>query len=350
MRIEFFSSLRIKLRIEMDNRLTESKIKLLQKTSLFSMLKIKELNEVAKYGIFSNYKKGEIIIKEGSWEKGLYIVEDGEVIITKNIDTGKEINLASFIPGEWFGEMDVLKNAPNSVNAIADKDTRMLVFPTNEEIIQNIFQEYPEITAKILHKLLAVFAKRIRSTNKLISDKSPWIRDLRRQLYSDQLTGLFNRSFLEEDLITLLPKYGENTSIIIIKPDNFKEVNDMFGHEAGDKTLRLMAIFVQSILRNEDIAVRYRGDEFAVVLPDTGGKVAFEIAEEIRSTLNEIDLRHITGNDDFRITVSIGIAVYPDNAVDSASIIKMAYETMFKARDSGGNRVLFVNSDKGFGA
>lgn len=316
------------------------KVKLLKNASLFSKLRKQDLEVVAESSEYRHFKDGDIIFREGSHEEGLFIIKDGEVSITKYVNDEKRINLARFIPGECFGEMDLLKNAPRNATAVAETDTSLLVFPMKGTQFRDVLEKYPEISARILYKLLAIVAGRIRSTNRLISEKSPWIRDLRRQLFSDQLTGLYNRSFLDEEFAALLPGYGESTSLLMLKPDDFKEINDRYGHAAGDKILRMMAIFILSILRDDDIGIRYKGNEFAAVLPDTKTEEAVILAEELKSTLNEMDISHIINSQNLNITVSIGIATYPTHADNSRELINKAYEKMFKARNSGGNIIL----------
>jgi diguanylate cyclase (GGDEF)-like protein len=227
-----------------------------------------------------------------------------------------------------------------TATAIAEKDTTLLIFPIEGVYFKDILEKHPEISARILHKFLSIVAGRIRNTNRLISEKTPWIRDLRRQLFSDKLTGLYNRTFIEEDFASLLPQYGETTSLIMIKPDNFKEINDNYGHDVGDKVLRLLAIFVQSILREEDIGVRYRGDEFAAILPNTDIEEALKIAEDLRSTVMEMDISHATSGELHKITVSIGASNYPEHATNNIMLADRAHEKMFEAREKGGNCVI----------
>ncbi len=317
----------------------KEKIELLQKVSLFSKLKGRELEVIARYSRYMKFAGEQIIFKEGSPSRELYVVMKGEVLIMKNQD-GEDLHLARFIPGECFGELDLLDNAPRSATAGAEKDTVLLTFPMKGVLFRDVIQKHPEIFARILHKLLATIAGRIRSTNKLISEKTPWIHELRRQLLIDKLTGLYNRTFLEEDFSTLLPEYGESTSLIMIKPDNFKEINDRFSHEAGDRVLKLMAEKVKSILRECDVTIRYRGDEFACVLPGADTKTAVKIAADLRAEIRQMDISDITKGLSFNITVSIGVSTYPIHANDNIKLTTMAFEKMFEARNSGGNRVL----------
>src|SRR5208337_1651084 len=101
--------------------------------------------------------------------------------------------------------------------------------------------------------------------DRLISEKAPWIEDLKRQLLRDKLSGLYNRAYLEEELPRLVAA-GRPVSLLVVKPDNFKTINDTCGHEAGDKTLVLIAEALKSCLTEGDLGIRYRGDEYCAVL------------------------------------------------------------------------------------
>lgn len=323
-----------------NQNLLSEKIQLLRNASLFSKLREAELEIVAAYSDYYSFKKGDIIFNEGSVAEELYIIKSGEVLITREKENNEIIDVARFISNEYFGELSLLIHNPRTATAVAGKDTTLLTFPLKGFDFREVLEKHPEISARILHKFLATIAGRIRNTNKLISEKTPWIRDLRRQLFSDKLTGLYNRSFMENDFVTLLPGYGTSTSLLMIKPDNFKEINDTFGHDAGDTVLRLIAIFFQSILREDDIAVRYRGDEFAAILPNTTAEEAYVIAEDLRLAIKDMDISNATDGELNNITVSIGLAVYPDHAANSIMLADRAHEKMFEAREKGGNRIL----------
>ncbi len=318
----------------------QEKIDLLKNVSIFSQLKKQDLSVVARYSHYDNFNRGETIFSEGSHSEELYIIKEGEVLISKHRGENEDMALARFIPGEIFGELDLLDNTPRTAVAVAEKDTTLLIFPKKGVQFKDILQKHPEIFARILHKLLAMIAGRIRTVNQHISEKTPLIQDLRRQLLKDKLTGLYNRTFLEEDFKALLPGYGVTTSLVMIKPDNFKYINDTFGHDAGDRVLKLMAAAVKSGLRGDDIALRYRGDEFTVILPDTGAKTASLIAEELRSKIYSLDVSCITGRQAFQIAVSIGVCTYPVHADDTEALIAIALKKMFDARNSGGNLVI----------
>ncbi len=256
----------------------------------------------------------------------------------ENVERGRD--LARFIPGECFGELDLIDRTPRSEVAVAQEDTTLLVFPQKGLAFKDIAGRHPEIFAEVFRNILAVIAGRIRRANRLISEKAPWVQELKRQLISDKLTGLYNRTFLEEDLRDMLPGYGTCTSLLMVKPDNFKLINDTFGHEAGDRVLKMIADALRTVLRTADMAVRYRGDEFAAVLPNTEAEQAVTVAKEVQAAIKKMSIGHITGGKIDRITVSLGISTYPLCGRDNLELIRGAFDRMLEARNRGGDRIL----------
>jgi diguanylate cyclase (GGDEF)-like protein len=318
----------------------KKKIELLKSVDLFSTLRIKELEIVAKYSRYYTYRKGEMIFNEGSHNEELFIIRDGEVLITKHGDDHRDVELARFISGECFGEMDLLDSAPRSAIAQSLKDTTLLIFPIKGVAFKDVLQRHPEIFAQILNKLLARVASRIRTANALISEKAPWVHNLRKQVMKDKLTGLYNRVFLEEELPSILSESTRPVSMIMIKPDRFKDINDTYGHEAGDRVLRLMADTFTLMLKKEDIAIRVKGDEFSLLMVDTDTNRAKVIAEEIRLKLIAMDLGQITKDKRLPFPVSIGVATYPEHAENSVTLTDLASDLMYRARKNGGDRVI----------
>lgn len=315
------------------------KIQLLKNVNLFSKLQEHELEVVARYSDYYSFSKGTVIFEQGSSDDELHIIKEGEVVITRS-SGDRDTDLARFIEGECFGELDLLDDTPRTVSAVAEKDSVLLIFPMKKVSFEEVLQKHSEIFSRILHKLLIMIAGRIRSTNNLVSERSPWLEDLRKQLYIDKLTGLHNRSYLEEDLANLLPQLGETSSVVVIKPDNFKQINDTYGHDSGDRVLRMLADTVRSSLRSEDYGIRYRGDEFALLLPDTGITKAAQVGEELRKAVEGIDTSSATEGKEIVLTASVGIASYPDHARDLKSLVEKSFGLMLKARGDGGDRVL----------
>ncbi|MGQ9615276.1 MAG: diguanylate cyclase [Spirochaetota bacterium] len=326
----------------------KKKIELLKGLQLFKGLSEEELEVVAGYSGYYRYQKGDVIFRGGQLAGRLFIIERGSVQISKHevgdssvldpypdgMDQSGRV-MARFISGECFGELDLINGGSRSEIAIAEDDTTLLIFPKKELEFNEVCRRRPEIFADIFHNILAMIAGRIRNANRLISEKAPWVQELKRQLLSDRLTGLYNRTFLEEDLRELLPGYGESTSLLIVKPDNFKIINDTFGHETGDRVLKGVAGALRSVIRDVDLAVRYRGDEFAVILPGTAPDQVMAIARKIQEAIGKIDVCGITGAKVGSLRVSIGYATYPQEGVDNLELIRIAFERMLEVRRRG---------------
>lgn len=318
--------------------LKEEKVELLRKVDIFSQLREYELDIIASYSDFIMAEKGQIIFSNGSVASELYVVERGRVGIV-SLENG-EARIAQITAEESFGEFDFLGRIERHAAAFAEEETQLLKFPSIRYSPDKLFQEHPVIFARLLYRLLGVVSERIWNVNRMLYDKTHWLLDLRKQLLCDKVTGLYNQIFLKEDFVNLLPEIGKNAALLMIKPDNFKEINDGFGHEAGDQALNLMAIFLQSELLENDIGVRFRGDEYAAILIDTGREEALERAGDLSSTFYNMDLTGITGRDDIKLKVSIGIAMYPEDTQNSEELVKIAHEKMMTARGQGGGRII----------
>jgi len=318
--------------------LKEQKVELLRKVDIFSQLREYELDIIATYSEFISFKKGQAIFSQGSEAHELYVVDSGRVgIISLEKDDAR---IAQITANESFGEFDFLGKIERSTAAFAEEDSLLLKFPDIKYTPEELFSEHPVIFARLLYRLLGIVSERIWNVNKMLYDKTLWLQDLRKQLLRDKMTGLYNQNFLKEDFVNLLPEIGKNAALLMIKPDNFKEINDEFGHVAGDQVLNLLAIFMQSELQENDIGVRFRGDEYTAILIDTDREKAKLRAIDLRSTIFNLDLTGITGQSEIRIKVSIGIAMYPEDTVNSVDLVRIAHEKMMLARSQGGDKII----------
>jgi diguanylate cyclase (GGDEF)-like protein len=165
---------------------------------------------------------------------------------------------------------------------------------------------------------------------------------LQEQAISDPLTGLYNRRYLSEFLPRELARSGRNTTpvaVILIDLDHFKRVNDSFGHEAGDIVLTAVANLLKSNVRGSDIACRYGGEEFALILPETGADSAARRADDIRLAIGALHLSH-AGKSLGKITASFGLALFPDHAHDTDDLLRAADVALYAAKGAGRNRVI----------
>lgn len=314
-------------------------IELLEKAEIFAGLKKDELKQLAKYCGSVSYNAGDCIFKEGDPGRDFYIVISGSVDIVRAQSDGSEREIARFVQGESFGEMDLIENSPRIASARAVSDCELLQFPGRGFTFDYVLKENPHISAKMLREIIAIIAGRIRATNWLISEKAPWVRDLRRQLMTDKLTGLFNRTYLDEDFASRINEYGDSSAVIMVKPDNFKYINDTFGHETGDAVLVRMADRFKRLMKEGYEAVRYRGNELTAVIPGADKTAADNAARELKSGMDSMDIGDLTGGKKTSLTFSIGIAVYPDDSRDGVEVISSGYTRLYKSIEEGGDRI-----------
>jgi diguanylate cyclase (GGDEF)-like protein len=162
----------------------------------------------------------------------------------------------------------------------------------------------------------------------------------------DSLTGLYNRRFLFEFLqhqIVQSTRYAQPLSVLMLDLDHFKVVNDTYGHEAGDLVLKLLALRLKESLRESDIAARYGGDEFVVVLPSTTLGGAVRLAEKILSTTREVSLAQVLP-DMPHITLSAGVATCPLHGETIEQLQRAADVALYQAKQAGRDRVVAANS------
>jgi diguanylate cyclase (GGDEF)-like protein len=164
---------------------------------------------------------------------------------------------------------------------------------------------------------------------------------LRKQSIHDPLTGVFNRRYMEETLereVHRSRRSGNPMSILMLDVDGFKQLNDESGHDAGDAVLRELATVLQANLRREDIACRYGGEEFVLVLPDASLDNATRRAEQLRLTTKQRTV--IRDNMALGpITISIGVAAIPEHGGDAEALLKAADAALYQAKREGRDRV-----------
>jgi diguanylate cyclase (GGDEF)-like protein len=166
---------------------------------------------------------------------------------------------------------------------------------------------------------------------------------------TDDLTGLFNRRYLvralESEFIRAI-RYKRNFSVLLFDIDDFKQVNDRYGHSCGDTVLIKLASLIRRCLRNSDMVARYGGDEIAILLPETEKSKATEVAEKVRGLIEETSFEW--NSETFNITCSIGIASAPDDRiVDWNDLLDKADQALYRGKGTGKNIVFTFNTDKG---
>ena len=179
------------------------------------------------------------------------------------------------------------------------------------------------------------------------------IERLKRLVYYDELTGLLNRRGFYEEIHGVFNalSFGQSDierrigaqipfSVVFLDIDDFKKVNDTYGHEAGDEVLKIVGQSIQDHFRVGDISARWGGEEFVISLPGADLIIAQKIAEKLRQEIESIKIK--TRNEELSITISIGIAEYHSGAL--IDLLEKADRAMYQAKLKGKNRIeIFVN-------
>ena len=168
------------------------------------------------------------------------------------------------------------------------------------------------------------------------------LRDqLRDQSIRDALTGMFNRRYMLETCrreFSRATRAGQSVSILSIDVDHFKKFNDNHGHDAGDTVLRAVGECLKSSFREEDVPCRFGGEEFVVILPGATAQIAAQKAEDLRCRVEGLIVRYVDANLP-RITISVGVAAFPNAGDNPQAVLKAADEALYRAKEEGRNRV-----------
>lgn len=208
----------------------------------------------------------------------------------------------------------------------------------HEPGVQAIVVNYRNITERIDAE------KTLREVNEQLNNRVAEIEklqfELRQQALRDPLTGLYNRRYLADVLdreLARVTREKKPMSIIIMDIDHFKKVNDTHGHQVGDQFLKMIANLIAGHSRTSDIACRYGGEEFLLVMPGTSLSIAAMRAEELRVRCSSIRIPH--GSRNLEVSMSMGVASYPKHGSTAEEIVIKADKALYWSKQNGRNRV-----------
>jgi two-component system cell cycle response regulator len=223
---------------------------------------------------------------------------------------------------------------------VDEDDTRVMLkgleFGVNDYIIMPV--DYNEMAARV--------KTQIRRKKYQDALKSNYQQTISRAI-TDSLTGLYNRHYLNAHLDNLVRQALNNNkpmSLVIMDVDHFKMVNDNYGHDIGDQVLKQIADMIVKTIRSADLAARFGGEEFVVLMPETDSQQASDAAERIRRNVEKtpMTVTHQAGHIDK--TVSIGVAFLNEMGDSGQALIKRADEALYKAKNSGRNKVVLAEN------
>jgi diguanylate cyclase (GGDEF)-like protein len=183
-----------------------------------------------------------------------------------------------------------------------------------------------------------------RRIDESVSQAAPVLANLRNlaiaetRAATDVLTGLPNKRALDDTFKRMLAQAGRTQSrlaVVLFDIDHFKRINDTQGHDTGNEALAAVGALLREELRASDVAGRMGGDEFVMLLPDTDGTGALQLAEKVRQAMHRVRLRGL----DTPMTGSFGVATFPDDSVEVDALMRIADRALYTAKQNGRDRV-----------
>jgi diguanylate cyclase (GGDEF)-like protein len=314
-------------------------------TPLFKNLTAPEYAAAASFLKTRSIPRGTVVYREGETCGELFICLTGILRASFGLSNGARRDLFTIKPGDIFGEIAVVTGEPQIVTVAAEETSSAAVLRAQD--FNRIVSDYPLIAVKILRNISHVQNDRFEQSARYMDDLIRWGDIARRRAIQDELTGLYNRRFLEDSIADRFQHWEmglRKMSLMMMDLDKIHTVNELHGMKAGDLVIIAAAQVIRSVMRSTDICARLSGDEFAILLPDASGKDAFRTAGRLLDAINKcaVSIPAHPGSEDyisFTPRVSIGIAEAPSNANTGEELKLAADRALYRAKENGRNRV-----------
>lgn len=307
---------------------------------------LKILNILNKYYIFDNIT----LFKYDEYKDRLNIISTN--IIFKDIADSKElINMVHNFINKSTDAYIESSNMPLKYKSTLQRDIKYLYFiplKTNNRVIGALLIENVNLYNKNLSKdYESEFFKVITNTIALALQNLIYFDKITSSSYTDGLTEVYNRHYLNIFISEKVHTYYKNNipfTIVLFDIDYFKKINDTYGHNFGDEVLKEVAKFVSKNIRDDDIIIRYGGEEFLLFLPNITKETAFLRIDNIRDRISQLIIIDNKGTA-ARVTVSFGLASYPDDSSDINDLIEKADKALYHSKYTGRNKTTAYNNN-----
>lgn len=280
--------------------------------------------------------KDDWLFHEGDPGDELYVVVAGKMQVLLSPKDAEPFILSELGPGSFFGEMCIIDKAPRSADCRAAEPSLLLRLKSSD--FDSILAEDPAAAVLIMDTMLEITASRLLHTGAFLSEMVRWGEAARARAVTDPATGLFNRRFMDESLDATLNRCrveGKKTVLVMFDMDHFGDINRKYGLPVGDKVIAEGVKAFRSVFAPTDILIRYGGDEFSFLLPDSGAERAQERCDALCAAFRGIRLEDPA---ELRLTCSMGYAVFPDHAGSVKELIAHADHALYLAKEGGRDR------------
>ncbi len=319
----------------------ENSVEFLSQIEIFSLLGQDDIGKIS--GLFKLHEigEGEVLFREGDEGNELFIVKSGIMASSIQLAGGGSRELATFQTGNFFGEMSIFEKAPRSATCYCKKKCVLMSLHENDFYL--IMEQHPDIATKIMYRMLNITTQRLRDTGEFLSDMVHWGEAARKRAITDELTGAYNRRFLDDALekqFTISKNNDTPLSLMMIDLDYFRSINEHYGNETGDKMIIAVVGVINRNLRERDVLARFGGDEFTILLPHTDSAAAFKMAEKMRKDVEALDILEAHKGPISRTTLSIGVAAFPEHAKVLHELKESVDKALYQAKEGGRNKVV----------
>lgn len=313
--------------------LNEQDVAALLNSNLLRFVTLESVEGILRECRIRELANNETLLASEQSNSFLYVIISGSV----RIHLGSVISepITTLGAGETLGEMSLIDGGTISAYVVADSPCRLVEF--KEELLWSLVQ----VSHAAACNLLTILTQRLRHANRIIEERMTMFDNYRQYGSIDSLTGLHNRHWFDQMLDRLLVRCkmaGKPLSLIMADLDNFKEINDCFGHLAGDRAIHGVAQVIVNNSRPGILAARFGGDEFVIILPDIEAATANLMAERLRREVMEASIEDHHGNALPYLTFSVGVAEAVPGSSKEA-IIAAADAALSRAKNGGRNRV-----------
>ncbi len=288
---------------------------------------------------------GEVIVHEHDHGEDFFIIRSGQTVVIKG-DLQNPTILGFRSIGESIGEMALLENRPRSATVIALDVVSLWGF--SREAFYQFVRENPSFNLNLMNMLSGRIRKSEEERMRGYAREKKQVvalETLSRQATHDPLTGLFNRRYLDQILYGEIAHAMQSDSmvgILMVDVDHFKQINDKYGHKAGDLMLQKLGELMKNCVRAADIVCRYGGEEFVIVMPGVSEKTVGESAEEIRTRFEKLCVS--LQNQEIHATISLGVAIYPLHGSNVDEVFVNADRAMYQAKQKGRNQMMICST------
>jgi diguanylate cyclase (GGDEF)-like protein len=314
---------------------------ILKELTLFTEISDDRLGEIEGYFKLKKYEKDELVISKDDDLKTLFIVVKGYVASTLDIPGNMDRKLRNYLPGDFFGGSSLFGDMPALETCYSREETELLTLGDLE--LSEMIEKNSETAVDFLSHLLGMTIQRFRKSSRFLADVVQWGENASRRIITDELTGVYNRAFLDdavENFFHISQSNNKPLSLFMMDIDDFRVINDNHGHDTGNRIITEFATIIKEIISRHGIIARYGGDEFAILLPEADLEKAGKIAEELRNRIESHTFSGLENTEKFALTTSIGISCLPETATDISTFKEKADSSLYLAKEQGKNRVV----------